>query len=274
VADLCRLWVNRRRSTAYATRGFCRLGGRRTELQRVSRHRRWLRGPADRFLHCAERRRQHDGHGSVPEMGSRQQLPADRPHRIKSRRSRLARGFRLECGTFNRRTDTRFGNDREPVRIDALRRNRRRAGARLHFRDAFDGRLQLRGRVFGISDTTSCALEDGLAVGPQDIVAAESSRCEETNPGGGTATTAFLFTLSVTNVNGSPLGRFLGWKVHLRRAIDILSAMHLSQVARSRGAGLYARPELPAFAARVAADAEYFLLSTPGWRSVCRRLSG
>jgi hypothetical protein len=43
---------------------------------------------------------------------------------------------------------------------------------------------------FGISDTTSCALVDGLAVGPQDIVAAESSRCEETNPGGGTVCAA------------------------------------------------------------------------------------
>jgi hypothetical protein len=49
------------------------------------------------------------------------------------------------------------------------------------------------------------------------------------------------------------MARLLGWKVHLRRAIDVCSAMHLSQAVRSRGAGLYARPELPAFAARVAA---------------------
>lgn len=96
-ADLWRLWGNRRRSWAYAMGGFCRLGGRRTELQRVSRHRRWLRRPADRFLHYAERPRQHDGHDSVPDVGSRQQLPAD--HRVHAESSRDDRGWRGDPGS-------------------------------------------------------------------------------------------------------------------------------------------------------------------------------
>jgi hypothetical protein len=167
----------------------------RTELQRVSRHRRWLRGPADRFLHYDERRRQHDGHGSV----RRWALDNNSLLIVHTESSRDDRGWRGDSGSsVEHSTGERIHALATTENLYGLTPfgETAGAGARLHFRDTFDGRLQLRGRVFGISDTTSCALEDGLAVGPQDIVTAESSRCEETNPGSGAATTAFLFTLS------------------------------------------------------------------------------
>jgi hypothetical protein len=157
-------------------------------------------------------------------MGSRQQIPADR--RVHAESSRDERDWRGDSGSsVEHSTGERIHALATTENLYGLTPFGETAGAPvLDFTsDAFDGRLQLRGRVFGISDTTSCALEDGLAVGPQDIVTAESSRCEETNPGGGAATTAFLFTLvQFASVNGSPLARLLGWKVHLRRAIDIL----------------------------------------------------
>jgi hypothetical protein len=152
--------------------GFCRLGGRR---QRVSRHRRWLCGLADRFLHYDERRRQHDGHGSVRRWA--QDNNSLLIVHIES--SRDDRGWRGDSGSSVEHSTG------EQIPVLATTENLYGLtpfGARLPFRDTFDGRLQLRGPVFGISDTTSRELEDGLAVGPQDIVTAESSRCE-TNPG-------------------------------------------------------------------------------------------
>jgi hypothetical protein len=157
-------------------------------------------------------------------MGSRRQLPADR--RVRTESSRDDRGSRGDSGSsVEHSTGERIHALATTENLYGLMPFGETAGAPvLDFTSAtpLTAASSFVAASSGSLIPPGCALEDGQAVGPQDIVTAESSRCEETNPGGCGYDGLPVHAVQFVSVNGSPLARLLCWKVHLRRAIDIL----------------------------------------------------